>query len=123
MKYIPGTLVISPNQLSIRLLPKLNSQISYKLIHVKPVKENNEIKNIHYYFLELVKPPVVKAVGDLDKVILSFKSIEEAEMIFDKILGVKTVSQPREEQQTKVSDVTRSKLNNIAAKSFTKRRR
>lgn len=123
MKYIPGTLVITPNQLSARLLPKLNPRLIYKLIHIKPVKEEKEIKQVQYYFLEFVKPPIMKAAEQLDKVIINFNSIEEADIVFDKIMGIKNQEQIQENQQPSVSNAMRSKLNNIATKSFSRRRR
>ena len=120
MKYIPGSIIIQGNQISMRIIPVLKRNLTYKLNNIKKVITKVNDKNIvqyEYMFVEFVKPPVMKPMNLLDRVSVKYDSFEQGDQAIDRALGIGMVA-PSDNTRPAIQQATRAKLNEIARRSF-----
>jgi len=132
MRYIPGSVVIKPNQASLRLLPQLNTKLIYILQNIRPIRvvENEkEIKKLKYTFTEVQSPNdyTIKDPSQFHSVDIMFDDYAKADAVLNRILGVQdttitdTNEYDPEPNETNRAEVRR-KLNDVANRQFNRRR-
>lgn len=131
MRYIPRSVVIRPNQISMRLMPELNPKLTYILENIRPIKviENEkEYRKLKYVFTEHKSPNdyTIKDPNTLHRVEIVFDDYSKADNLINKILGIREENRQDFNEYDPNANLAeraeiRRNLNDVANRQFNRR--
>ena len=85
MRYIVGAqIIVTDRNAPKNILQNLERNKQYKIMDIKPINEDGEIKGVNYKFVEIVRPNQTPSI-----ITESFPDCAIADKTFDMLMGIK----------------------------------